>query len=176
MKTYLKGLVLALVCFSAPVLAEPKVVDDWLWTSKKNYNYSLTINSKGDTFGQYCYFNTGNCVFAFRNKVTCKDTHDYPALVSSDNGTQHLTLTCVAANKKASSLYAVSPFEDLEKIINSSTKIAFVVGLADGVFKVSRFSLKGSKKAILEMQDDTESKMVSDGDLDEEELPDGQYL
>lgn len=173
MRTYYKLLVLWLACFSNPVLAERTVVGDWLWDSKSNFNYSVTLNDKGESLGQYCYFESGNCFFAFRNKIACKDTYNYPALVSSDNGTQHLKLTCVAPDKKKKPLFVVAPFDDLEEIIETSKKIAIVVGLSDGVFKVSRFSLKGSNKAILDMQADAESKMVSGGD---EELPDGQYL
>lgn len=166
------------ILFSSMVSAEglsDKEKGDWLWDNANSFNYAATMNRSGSVLSQLCYFESEKCMFVIDIDIRCEPGSDYPVLVSSDNGTQHLKLSCLK-NKKDTAKYLVKPFKDVESIFESSNKIGFALGLDDGKFRVERFSLKGSKEMISNMLEDALQKVSTQNGESSDELPDGQYL
>lgn len=70
----------------------------------------------------------------------------YAVLINSIRGASHQTVTCKEFNK--SNFYVIDNFDLIDKSIVGGQTIGIAFPMADGTFKVSRFSLSGASQAV----------------------------
>lgn len=148
---------------------------DWISMSSDTFNMAITMNEEESLLGQYCYFKSKKCIYQITIHIECDEGGDYPALLVVKSGSQALDLLCVTSDSQ-SSTFAVIGFDEFDQVIRGQSRIGIAVGMADERFKVSRFSLKGSVKAIDHMRLGTVRLIENRPDNKSEKLPDGQYL
>lgn len=150
-----------LLSISSVAHGEAFLSKDWAWstdTDKDGYYFAATINGVGSLVGQYCYFDSGNCLWLIGLKTTCDEGSEYPALVNSDAGALQVTLLC-AHKYEGRNVLAVSDFDGFDRIVRNATKMGIVLPLQNDEFKVSRFGLAGSTYALDLMRAATERRM-----------------
>lgn len=142
---------LLLVSAYSTVHAESNISKDWYWdSSDPTYATALTINDKGYVLGQWCYYADGQCIYIIDFGITCDNATEYPVLVSSDLGAEHLNVTCGHKYENRNVMYA-SDYDQIDYIVKNATKVGFVIPLERDEFKAVRFTLAGSTYAIEKM-------------------------
>lgn len=54
---------------------------DWTAVTEGDEGYSaITINDSGNSLGQFCYFETGNCYYLMGLSSSCTSGDSYPVL------------------------------------------------------------------------------------------------
>jgi len=129
-------------------------------TVGEEYLFAAVENSAGHVLGQYCFFESGSCSYLLAIGTNCEPESEYPALVSSDVGAAHLTLVCGAEIEGQHVL--IVPFDDMDKIVRKSSRVGLVVPMQNDQFKVARFSLAGSSKAIERMLAAASERLTDD--------------
>jgi hypothetical protein len=141
---------LAALATSLAANAETYASKEWAWsteTGRDGYYYAATLNKAGHLLGQYCYFETENCMYLVALGTTCDEGQEYPALVNSDSGAVHVKLVC-AHKYEGQNVLAIDAFEEIDRVVRNATKLGIVLPLQNDEFKVSRFGLAGSTYAI----------------------------
>ena len=137
----------ALLCGSLPAYSFQD--GDWYGSvDNEDFYFAMTVNEAGHILGQYCYFENSTCLYLIDMGINCDEGHEYPSLINSSAGSSMVNLVCSHKTKEGKYVMAINSFDDIDRVIRSATRIGFAVPLADGQFKVSRFSLSGSVKAI----------------------------
>lgn len=155
-----------IVCAGIFFLAFPFTETCWAqnnfgnWFSGKmddNEGYfAASVNDSREVFGQYCFNESGKCVWLLLADVDCEEGSKYHALVNADGGSEHLEILCNKIGSKPR--YIFTNFEKIDTVVSGSTSyIGIAFPLASGLFQVTRFLLDGSKEALQDM----ESKMKS---------------
>ena len=148
---------LVLFFTSSSVGAEPIQSKDWVWSMDNNeFFYAGTTNNSQHFFGQFCYFETEDCIYLLSVKVTCETEAEMPALVNSDKGAIHVSLICGHMYEGYNVLY-MTPFDDVDLIVRQSSYLRIAIPMESDQFKVSRFSLIGSTSAVDNMRAATET-------------------
>ena len=113
--------------------------------------YAATVNDSSGVLGQYCYTETSQCLWLIATDVKCEQESKYPVLVNADGGSAQMELVCLKLENKPR--YAFTDFKKIDDVIRtSSSYIGFAFPMESGNFKVSRFLLGGSLKAINAMR------------------------
>jgi hypothetical protein len=109
---------------------------------------TYTVNESGSTLGLLCT-NT-DCSFYLRAGITCESGGSYLALINSESGALSHELSCVPLTLSGRTEYVIliGNIESFASTVMRSTTIGFAIPMASGQFKVSRFSLRGSTKAL----------------------------
>lgn len=160
MKTLTVLIAILLTWFSLGTMADQSdsfQSKDWIWsrsTDDDNFYYAATANSAGNMLGQYCYLESGNCVYIVHLGIACDAGSEYPALISSAAGAVHVTLRC-----KSNNAFFVEGFDAIDRAVRGTTSVGIVAPLQSGEFTVSRFSLAGSTSAIDRMRAATQVKL-----------------
>jgi hypothetical protein len=154
MPAILGRLVLVAVFFLLhSVAASAQQFESWVvgaMDSDEGY-YAATVNDSSGVLGQYCYTESGQCLWLIATDVKCEQESKYPVLVNADGGSAETELVCLKLEDK--SRYAFADFKKIDDVIRaSSSYIGFAFPMASGNFKVSRFLLDGSLKAINTMR------------------------
>lgn len=164
-----KIIALLLLFTSKALYGEAIIEEDWAWEiSGGDMNYAATVNNNNHVLGQYCYIESGNCIYIFSVNASCEEGEIYPGLINSDVGSATIELLCSHKNE-TQHVYIISTFEDIDLIIKSANRVGIAFPLDNDRFQVSRFSLKGSTKAILNMRDRT-MRMIDTNIKDQEYL------
>lgn len=122
--------------------------------------YAATVNDSSGVLGQYCYTESNNCLWLIATDVTCEQESKYPVLVNADGGSAQMELVCLKFENKPR--YAFTDFKKIDEVIRSSSiYIGFAFPMESGHFKVSRFLLGGSLKAITMMRNKAEKNQRS---------------
>ncbi|MDQ1363116.1 MAG: hypothetical protein QG652_976 [Pseudomonadota bacterium] len=108
--------------------------------------YAATLNDSGGIIGQYCFFETDDCIWLMSIDVKCTDDSKYPILINSDYAAAYVDVTCT--NLDNAPRYIFNDFELLKKHVTNSRRIGLAFPMQDGKFQVSRFSLDGAIDAI----------------------------
>lgn len=134
----------ALLTVSTGAQAEPVMSGDWgRGVNANGTHYALTGNASDSFLGQTCSPD-GNCWYAIHvNKVTCEKGKKIFGLISSALGAEHISLLC--GNNNAN---VIEEFDVTDYIVRNASSVGIVIPLQDGKFEVSRFSLRGSTRAI----------------------------
>jgi len=128
--------------------AKPRYSKDWvLDIDGDDFLYASTLNSSRHILGQYCYLDSGNCMYLVDIGITCDKGYKTPALVNSNAGAVQVKLVCGHTYKKNNVLY-IYPFDQIDTIVKQANYLSIAVPMENDRFKVSRFSLSGSTYAI----------------------------
>lgn len=144
--------------FSQVVTADTYTPKDWFWSKdNSDFFFAATINSSGHSIGQYCYFESGNCMYLVNLKVTCEVGHKYPALINSSSGAVHIEMVC-SHEYEGDGVFAITPFDDIDNVVRQASRMGIVIPMEGDQFKVGRFSLAGSTYALDLMRAAAEQK------------------
>ncbi len=112
------------------------------------YAFALSINDSGHVLGQWCYPDSGLCVWLIALKTSCTSGRKHPVLANSDKGAAHLTVLCDGQLANGMYRYAFTDFDEIDNVIRSATRVGFALPLEDDAFRVVRFDLKGARQAL----------------------------
>jgi len=109
-------------------------------------------NDSGGLLTQYCYYSNGSCYWSMSNGTTnCNASESYPALVSFDAGAINMDMYCYKASDGKSRM-TFSNFKLIDDYIQKSKRLAVVVPLQGGDFRVTRFDLTGAAEVVTSMK------------------------
>lgn len=158
MKQKIVAVLILLITSYSIASAEPRQSGNWYWEEQGNeYLYAITMNSSDHILGQYCYLNSGDCIYLVGVEITC---NEYPALINTDAGAVPVQLVC-AQKYEQHNVMAIKPFDDIDGIIRQASYLGIAIPMQNDQFKVSRFSLSGSTKAIDRMRAATQRALGS---------------
>jgi hypothetical protein len=165
---FLKSFLIAVITLVGAVsscFAEAVIFGAWLVDvgDDKSFIYAATENSTGNVFGEYCYFDSGNCIYLLGIKTTCDKGIIVPVLINSDKGASSQSIVCSGYRLKELSLYNFSDFEMIGKVATEANRVGFAFPLKNDEFSVVRFNLNGSDKAISFMREMTKRRMENTG-------------
>ncbi len=81
--------------------AKPRYSKDWvLDIDGHDFLYASTLNSSSHILGQYCYLDSGNCMYLVDIGISCEKGYKTPALVNSNSGAIQVKLVCGHKYKK----------------------------------------------------------------------------
>jgi hypothetical protein len=133
--------------FCVDALAERQIIGDWAVEGSTGYTEASTSNESGSMFGFLC--GNGSCAFYLDTKTNCGvDGTKTPMLVNADAGSTFVMTTCVNLDTKGHQRQ-LATFQDVDILtsIASGTAIGFAIPMANGQFKIVRFSLSGAVAA-----------------------------
>jgi len=133
--------------FSESVTAAELSYGEWRVSTDDNFHEAFTANSSGSTLGVLCVIEKESCVYYLRSDTSCKEGSQTPILLNSSRGSSDALLHCtslsVASDKQNEFINIFANSSLILKILNSSGILGIAMPLADGEFKVMRFSLQG---------------------------------
>ncbi len=113
--------------------------------------FAATVNDSNAVLGQYCYLESGDCLWLLATSTNCEEGERYPVLVNADAGSAQLELVCRKLGKKPR--YIFTNFESIDKSVRNSGKyIGFAFPLQSGLFQVDRFLLDGAVESLVRMR------------------------
>jgi hypothetical protein len=110
--------------------------------------YAATINDSGNLLGEYCSPSTGNCIWLLGMSTACKEGDQYPILANSDAGAAHIMVYCSAKLDNGLYRYVFTEFDSINNIVTKGLRVGFAVPLQADQFRVVRFDLSGSNRAL----------------------------
>lgn len=132
-----------------------------------------TASDNGSLLAQYCDISIGRCIWLLGMQTICEEGDRYPLLVNSDVGANHLFVYCDSKLDNGLYRYVFSDFDSIDGIVIKGSRVGFAFPLEDNQFRVIRFDLNGSNRAIDTMHKATEkarkkssSKTRGSGDQD----------
>lgn len=114
--------------------------------------YAATMNESGNILGQYCDPSTGNCIWLLGMSTVCKEGDQYPVLANSDASSAHILVYCSARLDNGHYRYVFTEFDVINNIVMKGVRVGFAVPLQADQFRVVRFNLSGSNRAIASMR------------------------
>jgi len=114
--------------------------------------YAITINDSGNALGQYCFPASESCVWLLAMSTTCDEGDQYPVLANSDVGAAYLQVYCSRKLDNGLQGYAFTQFDAVNAIVTKGSTVGFAIPLKGDQFRVVRFSLAGSNRAISTMR------------------------
>jgi len=110
--------------------------------------YAATVNDSGNLLGQYCSSSTGNCIWLLGMSTACKEGDQYPVLANSDAGAAHIMVYCSAKLDNGLYRYVFTEFDSINHIVTKGLRVGFAIPLQADQFRVVRFDLGGSNRAL----------------------------
>jgi hypothetical protein len=170
------SLLIALQFVTQIAIAEIGVSKDWIWsTEEEGFYYAITMNSKEHILGQYCYLDSGVCIYMVGLNITCQLGSTYPSMVNSDKGAVHVSLEC-SHRVDGQNVLAVREFSLIDAIVRKASHIGFVIPMENDKFKVARFSLMGSSDALDQMRAAAKRAIGIEEAPEEKVLPDEEIM
>lgn len=137
------------VALARPVGAADFTVGDWSWNvDDPEMQLAGTTNADGHVLSQFCYPQSGKCLYAVGFDTNCTEGNSYPALVNSDSGAAAMTFRCGSELKGGTHLMFAEDFDQIDGLIRKSNRIGFALPMEGDQFKAVRFSLRGSSEAL----------------------------
>lgn len=137
-----------LVASSTCVAAERKI-GDWslLVTDNKNGVFAYTTTETGAMFGLMCRAAQNGCLWTLRTGNPCEENTESHYLLNSDIGVISVESICQKTDEGSNYMH-IGPFSDVEYIVKGAKALGIAMPLADGKFRVIRFSLIGSNQSV----------------------------
>lgn len=120
--------------------------------SKEKLFFAITVNDSGNLLGQFCSPDTGNCIWLLGMSASCNEGDQYPVLTNSDKGAAHILVYCDTKLDNGLYRYVFTDFDTINDFVMKGSKIGFAVPLQSDQFRVVRFNLVGSNRAITVMR------------------------
>lgn len=126
--------------------AQKQRVGSWTVETADAYTEAFTGNDSGSTFGFLCI--AGTCSFYLDTNTRCEEDSKTPLLVNANSGSTYVVSSCLHFRSSTGTRYINSISDkDVVTAISSGRVIGFAMPLANGDFKVTRFSLEGAMAA-----------------------------
>lgn len=157
LRTYQLALLLILTSLTLPAIAQEFA--NWVTGAMDNNEgyFAASVNDSSSIFGQYCYNETGQCLWLLAVNINCEDGSRYPVLINGDGGSAQMEIVCKKLGDKPR--YVFSNFDAINNSVKASKKyIGFAFPLESGLFEVNRFLLDGAPEAINRMKTLNNSK------------------
>lgn len=121
---------------------------DWTWNIDDHEALvASTSNDANNLLAQFCYPESGNCLYAVAFGIECEEGAKYPALVNTDDGAKSIELVCGGKFQDENFLMA-GDFDEIDSLVREATRIGFVIPMKGDEFKAVRFSLRGATQAL----------------------------
>jgi hypothetical protein len=117
-------------------------------TKTGDFIYAATVNDSGNLLGVYCSTTTSDCLWLLGLTTACKEDSKYPTLANSETGAGYIEVYCSAQLENGMYRYVFSNFDQITDIISKNLIVGFALPLQGDQFKVVRFDLSGSNRAI----------------------------
>jgi hypothetical protein len=141
-----------MLCAGLPASPGEIRSQDWAWNAVEQESvYAATFNSAKHMLAQFCYTESGNCVYAVAFGISCEEDSEYPALVNTDEGAQSIKLVC-GGETDGQHLMLITEFDVIDRMIRKGARIGFVMPMQGDEFKAVRFSLRGATRALDSMR------------------------
>lgn len=151
-----KSMVCSMALFLVASLSVAQAESFGSWSTGRNAKsgtvYAVTMNDSGDVFGEYCFASDSSCVWLLGTSTGCKIGSSYPVLANSDAGAASLGVYCADKLHDGTSSYAFTDFKTMQNIVERGTKLGIALPLLGDHFRVLRFALGGSNRAISVME------------------------
>jgi hypothetical protein len=144
-------------------------------TSDPDTIYAATENAAGNVLAQYCYPKQGSCLYVVAIGITCDAKAEFPALINTEGFVAQVMLVCGFKMPNQNVLMFKS-FDDADRIVRTASRMGIAVALKNQEFKVSRFDLTGSVRAIDRMRAVALSRSNGEHLDDGSTLPAEQHL
>lgn len=142
--------VVAMVLLSTNALSQR--TGDWNQATFDGGVYAATVNDSGNLLGQYCFAQEESCVWLLGLSARCDEGHEYPVLVTSDLGAQHMYIKCGSKLDSDHYQYFLTSFDEVDKMIRGAIRIGFALPMQNDEFQVVRFSLSGARPTLDSMR------------------------
>ncbi len=139
------------VLFFAASLAHAEGVQFGTWqviqaSDSRDYIAVTGIDDYSKMLGYRCYADSQECAHILVADITCENEADTPLLINSDHSALAMNAICVDAGDSHELL--LTDFENTHTILLEANVVGFAIPMESGQFKVIRFSLQGSRKAM----------------------------
>jgi hypothetical protein len=143
-----------------PIILEQRLpkIGDWEIYDEGDYLATVTKNESGSLLGFLC---GDNCVLYVNLKLSCDHGDAYAGLINTRAGARAVNLKCYILEKRP--LLMVTLDESLLDYLSSEGQIGFAVAQANGMFNVSRFSLRGGISAMNAIASESQRRRKDDG-------------
>jgi hypothetical protein len=142
-----------LLLFGTYAFAEPQpvAVKDWTFIDTGGgTGIAKTINDSGSVLGIYCAA-LKNCDAYLISSMTCEVGSKYPGLINAGSGSFSISVTCkniAADGEKPNYAFVFAEFDLIRNLMLKDHSVGVALPLANGQFKVTRFSLEGSNETL----------------------------
>ena len=129
--------------------AEEKKFGEWFVVRADNGD--MVAGTQQDNFSKLlvyrCFKEHNKCAHVLVADIKCDDGDIYPVLINSDRSALSVNTIC-NINDDGRSELVLTEFDYVHELIKKSNLVGFAIPMASGQFKVVRFSLNGSSKAM----------------------------
>lgn len=142
----MKNIIILLAMFcSVAVQAREKHFGDWIVVKADNGDMvAATVEDNGEKALVYrCFEGLGQCAHVLVADIECETDDEYPVLVNAEHAALSMDTVC-----SDDSELVLTEFDQIHEILINSDVAGFAIPMASGQFKVVRFSLKGSERAM----------------------------
>ncbi len=138
----------------SPALAQERSFKEWVVSVKDMKKpFAATVNESGAVFGQYCYPESGSCLYIVATASKCEKDANYPVLLNSEAGSAYVELLCGGSSDGQRFEYYFKNFDTINKIALQDGVLGIAFPLDGGQFRVVRFKLDGAKEAMPVLRD-----------------------
>lgn len=163
-------ILIAAFCFYGPCM-DAQANEGWVVEMEsKHFLYAVTMNDSGALLGQYCFPDEGSCIWLVGMEIPCNKDDRYHGLANSDVGAQPLELLCDTQLDNGLYRYVFTDFKAVDAIVRRDSRLGIAIPLADGQFRVVRFNLEGSTRALDRMRSATERRLKPAGKTTRDQL------
>lgn len=130
--------------------AQVQTFGDWSVVRSDNGDMVAATLENGTQYmlGYRCFKTLGQCAHVLVADIDCTDGQMYPVLVNSDYASLSMNALCENNKSTGKAELVLSEFDSIHKIVEKGTIVGFSIPLANGLFKVVRFSLNGASQAM----------------------------
>jgi hypothetical protein len=122
---------------------KPITFGRWVVDGLGDWVEASTDNGSGSEFGLLC---GSECLIYLDFRTECDEGHDYPAMVNSGAGALSISMRCHHYEERP--IFITEATEDYVDMLEQGEEVGFAFPLADGQFRVARFSTRGGTEAV----------------------------
>lgn len=143
-------MIILLLANSGCAFAASYTYGDWVTEIGNGYRDASTSNASGSSIGVFCSLSTETCVAYFQSNTRCEQGSTQVALINVDDGAFSTKMSCAPIKSSSGIKYVefIYGFDRMRRELTNNTDIGLALPLESGLFKIVRFSLRGSKSAI----------------------------
>lgn len=144
--------ILFMVCIYASLQAKAveliKEFGSWsVFINKKGgETAALTMNAAQNVLSYRCSANFQMCLYRLDAKIECEHSNQYPMLASTGDNAYPISGYCDSSSN--GNYLDLTPVKEIDQLVKQGSVIGFAIPMESGMFKVIRFKLDGSTKAI----------------------------
>jgi hypothetical protein len=120
------------------------------WSVVRADNGDMVAGTHQDNYSKVliyrCFKSQKQCAHVVIVDVECDDGHSYPILVNSSHAALSMDAVCSVNDGRGE--LVLSEFDAVHEILQKADVVGFAVPMQSGQFKVVRFSLNGSARAM----------------------------